>query len=107
MESIRYKSSVDNPIGYISSVLPKLKENEVSEEAENDIIQKVVRQVIIEHIPKKKVHKIDMLPDWQIQLNAIETFSKFMTDAEALDLWNKKGKEITNEINEQRFKMIH
>ncbi|GAA3332372.1 hypothetical protein GCM10020331_092220 [Ectobacillus funiculus] len=31
-----------------------------------------------------------MLPDWQIQLNAIETFSKFMTDAEALDLWNKK-----------------
>lgn len=107
MESIRYKSSVDNPIGYISSVLPKLKENEVSEEAENDIIQKVVRQVIIEHIPKKKVNKIDMLPDWQIQLNAIETFSKFMTDAEALDLWNKKGKEITNEINEQRFKMIH
>ncbi|OIK14231.1 replication protein RepB [Bacillus sp. MUM 116] len=104
IDYIKYKTDIKNPIGYVSSVLPKKVKDK--EEPEADNVQKAIRQFILNNIPKRKVKRLEYLPDWMMEEIAIEVFKQFMTEEQANNLWLEKKVEIIQELNTQREKML-
>ncbi|MGG0740294.1 replication initiation protein [Niallia taxi] len=103
MESIRDDHKIENPIGFITY---KLK-NEI----DKDIIDlnpsdDAVQDFINSHIPKRKLKRVEFLTDWMMKQEALKTFSKYMNEDDALDLWNSKKEAIMQELNDRRGKMI-
>ncbi|WP_347552986.1 replication initiation protein (plasmid) [Pseudalkalibacillus hwajinpoensis] len=102
MNMIKYKDDIKNPIGYISTVLPK----QAQEKKEiTDPIQKAIRDLIKKYIPSQKVSRLDSLPDFIIKESAMKEFIKLMDVDQAENVWRENREQITSEINEQRRKM--
>jgi len=106
MESIRYNTKIENPIGFIFSELKKEKE-ELDDVIEITPSQQVIRELIAEFTPNTKGVKMDLLPDWMIERKAIPLFSKVMSEEEAKQLWNDKKEDIYKEINKKRGMMVY
>jgi len=103
MESIRDNYKIENPIGFITY---KLK-NEINKEIiEINPADDAVQDFINSHIPKRKIKRVEFLTDWMMKTEALQTFSKYMNEDDALDLWNSKKEAIMKELNDRRGKMM-
>lgn len=103
MESIRDNYKIENPIGFITY---KLK-NEINKEIiEINPADDAVQDFINSHIPKRKIKRVEFLTDWMMKTEALQTFSKYMNEDDALDLWNSKKEVIMKELNDRRGKMM-
>ena len=105
MESIKYKTHIESPIGYISSVLASKKGE--AKEIETNPVEKAIRQVKLAFISQTKKKRIEIIPKSIMEDNALEIFREYMTEIEARNLWREKGNEIAAEINEQNRKMVY
>ncbi|REK60278.1 MAG: replication initiation protein, partial [Geobacillus sp.] len=104
MEFIKHRDDIENKIGYISSVLRKKAANE-EETVDAAPVQNKIREVIDYFTPRQGARKVDLLPEWLVQSIALDIFAKDMTPEEAEQLWEEKGDEIMEEINNRRRKV--
>ena len=103
MESIRDDHKIENPIGFITYKLKnEIDKNIIEINPSDDAIQDFVNS----HIPKRKIKRVEFLTDWMMKPEALKTFSKYMNEDDALDLWNSKKEAIMQELNDRRGKMI-
>lgn len=103
MESIRDDHKIENPIGFITYKLKNEIDKKIIEiNPSDDAIQDFVNS----HIPKRKIKRVEFLTDWMMKPEALKTFSKYMNEDDALDLWNSKKEAIMQELNDRRGKMI-
>lgn len=103
MESIRDDYKIENPIGFITYKLKNEIDKDIIEINPSD---DAVKDFINSHIPKRKIKRIEFLTDWMMKPEALKTFSKYMNEDDALDLWNSKKEAIMQELNDRRGKMI-
>jgi len=103
MESIRDDHKIENPIGFITYKLKnEIDKNIIEINPSDDAIQDFINS----HIPKRKIKRVEFLTDWMMKQEALKTFSKYMNEDDALDLWNSKKEAIMQELNDRRGKMI-
>jgi len=103
MESIRDDHKIENPIGFITYKLKnEIDKNIIEINPSDDAIQDFINS----HIPKRKIKRVEFLTDWMMKPEALKTFSKYMNEVDALDLWNSKKEAIMQELNDRRGKMI-
>jgi len=103
MESIRDDHKIENPIGFITYKLKnEIDKNIIEINPSDDAIQDFINS----HIPKRKLKRVEFLTDWMMKPEALKTFSKYMNEDDALDLWNSKKEAIMQELNDRRGKMI-
>jgi len=103
MESIRGDHKIENPIGFITYKLKnEIDKNIIEINPSDDAIQDFINS----HIPKRKIKRVEFLTDWMMKPEALKTFSKYMNEDDALDLWNSKKEAIMQELNDRRGKMI-
>lgn len=103
MESIRDDHKIENPIGFITYKLKnEIDKNIIEINPSDDAIQDFINS----HIPKRKIKRVEFLTDWMMKPEALKTFSKYMNEDDALDLWNSKKEAIMQELNDRRGKMI-
>ncbi|QDZ88747.1 replication initiation protein [Priestia megaterium] len=103
MESIKDDHKIENPIGFITYKLKnEIDKNIIEINPSDDAIQDFVNS----HIPKRKIKRVEFLTDWMMKPEALKTFSKYMNEDDALDLWNSKKEAIMQELNDRRGKMI-
>ena len=103
MESIRDDHKIENPIGFITYKLKnEIDKNIIEINPSDDAIQDFINS----HIPKRKIKRVEFLTDWMMKPEALKTFSKYMNEDAALDLWNSKKEAIMQELNDRRGKMI-
>jgi len=103
MESIRDDHKIENPIGFITYKLKNEIDKDIIELNPSD---DAVQDFINSHIPKRKLKRVEFLTDWMMKPEALKTFSKYMNEDDALDLWNSKKEAIMQELNDRRGKMI-
>jgi hypothetical protein len=103
MESIRGDHKIENPIGFITYKLKNEIDKDIIEINPSD---DAVQDFINSHIPKRKIKRVEFLTDWMMKPEALKTFSKYMNEDAALDLWNSKKEAIMQELNDRRGKMI-
>ena len=103
MESIRDDHKIENPIGFITYKLKNEIDKDIIEINPSD---DAVQDFINSHIPKRKLKRVEFLTDWMMKPEALKTFSKYMNEDDALDLWNSKKEAIMQELNDRRGKMI-
>jgi len=106
MESIRYNSKIENPIGFIFSQLKK-ELDEPTDLIQIKPSQIAIRELIEEFTPKTKGANHEIIPDWFIEKKAIPIFTKVMSEEEAKQLWNEKKDEIYKEIEKRREMMVY
>ncbi|MEY8742859.1 replication initiation protein [Niallia circulans] len=107
MESIKYDASIKNPIGYISSVLPKMSSsNDINKEFIEDksiLLEKAIREFILSKLPKRKVTRIEKIPHYMHRKDVVKILENYFGEKEANIIWDEKGLEITerlyNELN--------
>ncbi|MEI2405707.1 replication initiation protein [Niallia taxi] len=103
MESIRDDHKIENPIGFITYKLKnEIDKNIIEINPSDDAIQDFINS----HIPKRKIKRVEFLTDWMMKPEALKTFSKYMNEDDALNLWNSKKEAIMQELNDRRGKMI-
>ena len=103
MESIRDDHKIENPIGFITYKLKnEIDKNIIEINPSDDAVQDFINS----HIPKRKIKRVEFLTDWMMKPEALKTFSKYMNEDDALDLWNSKKEAIMQELNDRRGKMI-
>ncbi|MCM3034320.1 replication initiation protein, partial [Niallia sp. MER 6] len=103
MESIRDNYKIENPVGFITYKLKHETDNEI---LEVNPIDDAIQDFINSHIPKRKIKRVEFLTDWMMKTKALQTFSKYMNEDDALNLWNSKKDAIMAELNDRRGKMI-
>lgn len=103
MDTIKYKENIKNPIAYISSVLPKTKIKQ--EDCLLNPAEEAICQLISANIPKQKVRRLERLPEWFVEEEAIKKFKEIMSEEQAKHLWEEKKTEIMMELTNQREKM--
>lgn len=99
MDEIKYKDNINNPIGFISSVLPTTVGKDIEQSA--DLKHSVIRKFIIKY--KKNSGP---LPIWLLQEEAIKEFKKTMSETAAVNLWIENKDEIVKELNSSKEKVF-
>lgn len=108
MEDIKYKEDIKNPIGYINKVLPKkvVQEENKTAEKEREPVQELIRQFVMDYIPKKKIEKLEVIPEWFYERDAKKKFRELVSEEKAERLWLENKEYILKEIEKQSKKML-
>lgn len=104
--SVEGRDYVKNPVAYISAVLIATSQETENENEESDPIENAINQLKDRFISKVKRPRIECLNRAAVKDDAIEIFSKHMSEPEAYKLWSERANEIVDDINEQNQKMV-
>lgn len=107
MDSIKYKSNIKNPIGYISTVLSKKSKEFQENQKIGNYIEEAIRKVKMEFISQVKRPKIEVITKFVVKDKALAIFEEYMPADEALKLWIKVANDIVDDINKENKKMIY
>jgi len=85
-------------LDYAQSIDDEIHEPEVI----IDPVEEAIREFIKDNVPKRRVRRIEHMPIYMLRQPAINFFSKYVSEEEAIEIWDTRQDEIYNEISQQR-----
>lgn len=85
-------------LDYAQSIDDEIHEPEVI----IDPVEEAIREFIKDNVPKRRVKRIEHMPIYMLRQPAIKFFSKYVSEEEAIEIWDTRQDEIYNEISQQR-----
>ncbi|QJX80921.1 replication initiation protein [Priestia megaterium] len=101
IKMVGIRKNIKYPVPYITKILDA-QAKEVIETIELDPIEQMIQEFIYEKTPKKKMKVVKALPDFLIEMDAIEKFAGKLPFEEAVSLWEKRKADIISIIRENR-----
>lgn len=97
------RKNIKYPVPYITKILVA-QAKEAIDTIQLDPIEQMIKEFIYEKTPKKKMKVVEVIPDFLLEMDAIEKFAGTLPFEEAVSLWEKRKGEIISIIKEKREK---
>ncbi|NGY88128.1 hypothetical protein F6Y05_34470 [Bacillus megaterium] len=101
VKMVGMRKNIKYPVPYITKILVAQAKEETGT-TQLDPVEQMIQDFIYEKTPKKKMKVVEVIPDFLLEMDAIEKFAGILPFEEAVTLWEKRKGDIISTIRENR-----
>lgn len=102
LEEFRFQTGIENPIGYITRILQNKAAQDISPQSlPNTATQSLEVYQALKHIQEEYARSSELLPDWFIRDAVIRNLMQYLSEEEAITIWEQEQERFMKELHVQ------